>query len=128
ERWKDAVRGGLEGICEDLGRLKNYHAEEDWINFRLWSPFLAACLAMLCSALNRRVLPTEGRLAHVFDEIAGVGSEAARKFRIASGATRGSDREVLEAMEWLGGFLTEEAAKQGVILATHSSPDEYIPP
>ncbi|MGQ9586790.1 MAG: nucleotidyltransferase domain-containing protein, partial [Thermoplasmata archaeon] len=40
ERWKDAVRGGLEGICEDLSRLKKYHAEEDWINFRLWSPFL----------------------------------------------------------------------------------------
>jgi len=128
EAWKNGVREGISGIWEDLGRVRNFYAAQDWDSFRMMSGPVATSIALTYANLTRQVLQTEKDLAKVFENGDGSNTEAARAFRVAARLETGEDIDVMEALNFLGDFLFREAAKQSALPDVLKSARNYSPP
>ncbi len=128
EAWKSAIRDGLAGMVEDLGRVRNLYAEGDWVSFRLFSVIVAAGAATVYGDLTRQMLRTEKELNAVFEKRGGPRSEAARKYLVAARLVEASDKETMAALDWLFEFLTQEARREDALPQTYKSAKEYQPP
>lgn len=128
EAWKNGVREGISGIFEDLGRVRNFYASQDWDGFRMMSGLVAFGIAITYANLTRQVLQTERDLSQVFETEDGPRTEAARAFRVAARLDTGEDIDVMEALNFLGEFLFREAAKQSALPQICRSARNYNPP
>ena len=128
EAWKNGVREGLSGIFEDLGRVRNFYATQDWDSFRMMSGLVAIGIAITYANLARKVIRTEKDLARVFENEDGSRTEAARAFRVAARLDAVEDIDVMEALDFLGSFLFREAEMQSALPQIHRSARNYNPP
>jgi len=126
--WKNGVREGIAGIFEDFGRLRNLYAAQNWDGFRMLKGFVAADMALTYANLRRKVLRSEKDLSNVFEEEGDVQTEAARAFRVAAGLDPAEDVYVMEALEFLAGFLVREAMKQSEMPLMLKSGRNYTAP
>jgi predicted nucleotidyltransferase len=128
DAWKAAIREGLAGIVEDLGRVRNMYSERNRDDFRLFSVLVAIGAAKVYGDLTRQILVTEKDFNTVFERREGPKSEAARRYRVAARLVEASDKETMEALEWLNSFLSEEARREDALPPTHASAKDYEPP
>jgi hypothetical protein len=128
EAWKAAIREGLAGIVEDLGRVRNMYNERSRDDFRLFSVLVAIGAAKVYGDLTRQMLVSEKKLNTVFERRGGPRSEAARKYRVAARLVEATDKETMEALEWLDSFLTEETRREDALPQMRSSAKDYEPP
>lgn len=128
EAWKNGVREGLSGIFEDLGRVRNFYAANDWDSFRMMSGLVAIGMAVTYANLTRKVIRSEKDLAKVFETEEGPRTEAARAFRVAARLDAVEDIDVMEALNFLGNFLFREAAMQSALPRIYRSARNYDPP
>lgn len=128
ESWKSAIREGIAGIVEDLGRVRNFYMQADYTNFRLFSVLVALGMAKVYADLGRHMLRTEKDLNTVFEKGGGPDCEAARAYRVAARLVEASDHDTMDGLEWLSDFLTREALKQSAMPQTCKSVRSYIPP
>ena len=128
EAWKTAVRDGIAGIFEDLGRVRNMYKQGDYANFRLFSVLVAIGMAKVYGDLRRHMLDTEKDLNKVFEEDGGPDCEPARAYRVAARIVEASDHDTMDALEWLNDFLIRETLKQSAMPLMYKSARSYIPP
>src|SRR5512136_981770 len=128
ESWKSAIREGIAGIVEDLGRVRNFYMQADYTNFRLFSVLVALGMAKVYADLGRHMLRTEKDLNTVFEKGGGPDCEAARAYRVAARLVDASEHDTMDGLEWLSDFLTREALKQSAMPQTCKSARSYIPP
>jgi predicted nucleotidyltransferase len=128
EAWRNGVRDGLSGICEDLGRVRNFYAAKDWDSFRMMSGSVATGIALTYANLTRQILQTEKDLMKVFENGNSSDIEVARAFRVAAKLETGEDVDVMEALNFLGEFLFREGAKQSALPDIFKSAWNYSPP
>ncbi len=128
DAWKAAIREGLAGIVEDLGRVRNFYDDKDHPNFRLFSVLVAIGAAKVYGDLTRLMLKTEKDLNTVFEKRGGPASDEAKAYRVAARLVEASDKEVMDALEWLDKFLTEEAKREDTTPLTYRSAKKYEPP
>jgi hypothetical protein len=126
--WKQAIREGLAGIVEDLGRVRNFYADKDRANFRLFSVLVAIGAAKVYGDLTRQILKTEKDLNTVFEKRGGPACEEAEAYRIAARLVEASDIQVMDALEWLNRFLNGEAKKEDALPVAYQSAKRYEPP
>jgi predicted nucleotidyltransferase len=128
EAWKNGVREGISGIFEDFGRLRNLFEGQNWDAFRMMRGFVAAEMALTYANLRRKVLRSEKDLVSVFETDGAVQTEEARAFRVAAGLEPAEDAYVMEALEFLEGFLVREAMKQSTMPLMVKSGRTYVAP
>jgi hypothetical protein len=128
ETWKTAVREGLAGIVEDLGRVRNFFNDKDRANFRLFSVLVAIDAAKVYGDLTRQMLKTEKDLNTVLEKRGGPAAEEAKMYRVAARLVEASDKETMLALEWLNTFLTGEAMRENALPMTYKSAKKYEPP
>lgn len=128
EAWKTAIREGLAGIVEDLGRVRDFLGHGDREDFRLFSVPVAFCAAKVYGDLTRQMLRTERELNTVFEKRGGPKAEAAVKYRVAARLVEATDEETLEALEWLNSFLIEEAEREDALPLAYETAKSYEPP
>ncbi len=128
EAWKNGIRDGISGVFEDLGRVRNFYVARDWDSFRMMSGLVATSMALTYANLTHNVLRTEKDLTKVFETEDGLRTEAARAFRVADRLDAGEDIDGMEALNFLGGFLYREAAKQSALPKILNSARNYSPP
>jgi predicted nucleotidyltransferase len=128
EAWKNGVREGISGIFEDLGRVRNFYAAQDWDGFRMMSGLVAIGIAITYANLTRQILQTERDLTGVFEKDDGSKTEAARAFRVAARLDPGEDIDVMESLNFLGEFLFREATRQSALPQIYRSVRNYSPP
>lgn len=128
EAWKTAIREGLAGIVEDLGRVRNYHRDGDHASFRLFSVLVAMGEAKVYGDLTRQMLKTEKELNSVFEKRGGPASEAAKAYLAAARLIEASDKETMDALEWLNNYITDEAKREDALPQTYRSAKKYEPP
>lgn len=128
EAWKNGVREGISGIFEDLGRVRNFYAAQDWDGFRIMSGLVAIGIAITYANLTRQVLQTEKDLTKVFETEDGSMTEAGRAFRVAARLDPADDIDVMESLDFLDDFLIKEAMKQSAMPQTFKSVRSYSPP
>jgi predicted nucleotidyltransferase len=128
ESWKSAIREGIAGIVEDLGRVRNMYEQADYTNFRLFSVLVAIGMAKVYGDLGRRMLKTDKDLNRVFEESGGPECEPARAYRVAARLVEANDHDTMDALEWLNDFLMREALKQSAMPQICKSARSYIPP
>lgn len=128
ECWKNAVREGMGGIFEDLGRVRNAYAREDFRTFRVNAVGVALSMALVQANLERVPVVTERELYFIFEDLFGKDSEPARAFRVASRVEDGDDDDVMDALIFLGDYLVRESIRQFSMPQVCSSPGNYVPP
>jgi kanamycin nucleotidyltransferase len=128
EAWKDAIREGLAGIVEDLGRVRNLYNEGDRAGFKLFSVLVAIGMAKVYGDLTRQVLNTEKEFNLVFERRGGPMKDAAKAYRVSVGIDDATDKEVMNALEWLRDFLYKEAELEDALPVTYKSAGSYEPP
>lgn len=128
ESWKAAIREGIAGIVEDLGRVRNLYMQGDYTNFRLFSVLVAIGAAKVYGDLHRHVLRTEKDLNKVFEKDGGPDFEAARAYCVAARLVEASDCDIMDALEWLNDFVVREAMRQSAMPQMCRSVSSYIPP
>ncbi len=128
EAWKAAIREGLAGIVEDLGRVRNLFKEGDRANFRFFSVLVAIGIAKVYGDLSRQMVRTERELNAVFERRGRTKNEAAKRYQVAARLVETSDKGTMEALEWLNAFVTEEAKRENALPQTLKSARSYEPP
>jgi predicted nucleotidyltransferase len=123
--WKEAILYRLEGIVEDLGRVRNSYEEGDLTMLRIYSPIVAFNAALAYASLRRKAVLTEKDLFDAGKQ--GYDSRFSRALMTAIGGREADPAHIVDSLSRLEKRLNSEAKREGVAPVRYRSAVEYDP-